>query len=148
VRPLVMAPATVEAEALRQAAEALRVFAQALPEAALVFVENQRDGRLADLKPRSEAALVWREELAPLLAGPGCHHLVMPLIEADAWGAYEDHGLRFIKAMSMAPSEAAQILGEEVSDAKIMRSAVTAFVRAMRAELGRVLPGLVSQENA
>lgn len=148
VRPVVMVPSTVEAEALRQAAIALRTFSEALPGASLVFVENQRDGRLADLKPRSEAALVWREGLAPFLAEPGRHHLVMPLIEADAWAAYEDHGLRFIKAMSMAPSEAAQLLGEEISEAKIMRSAVTAFVRAMRVELARVLPGLVTRGEA
>ncbi len=147
VRSVVMVPATVEAEALRQAAVALRTFGEALPEASLVFVENQRDGRLADLKPRSEAALVWREVLAPLLSEPGRHHLVMPLIEADAWSAYEDHGLRFIKAMSMAPSEAARLLGEDVSEAKIMRSAVTAFVRAMRVELARVLPDLATREG-
>jgi hypothetical protein len=147
VRPVVMVPATVEAEALRQAAVALRTFGEALPEASLVFVENQRDGRLTDLKPRSEAALVWREALAPLLSEAGRHHLVMPLIEADAWSAYEDHGLRFIKAMSMAPSEAARLLGEDVSEAKIMRSAVTAFVRAMRVELTRVLPELATRES-
>lgn len=145
VRPVVMVPATVEAEALRQAVIALRTFAEALPEASLVFVENQRDGRLIDLKPRSEAALVWREALAPLLVATRRHHLVMPLIEADAWSAYEDHGLRFIKAMSMAPSEAAQLLGEDVSEAKIMRSAVTAFVRAMRVELAKALPGLATR---
>ena len=65
----------------------MRAFAEALPEATIVFVENQRDGRLADLKPRSEAAAIWRGEIEPLLEPPGRHRLTMPLIEADAWSA-------------------------------------------------------------
>ncbi len=145
---VVLVPAPVESEALRQAAVTIRAFAAALPEANIVFVENQRDGRLSELKPRSEAAVVWRSELAPLLGGEGRHHSVMPLIEADAWSAYENHALRFIKAMSLAPVEAAALLGEEVSEAKIMRSAVTAFVRTMRAELAPLLPGIVASGEA
>ncbi|PJI54239.1 hypothetical protein CTI14_17850 [Methylobacterium radiotolerans] len=145
---VVLVPAPIESEALRQAAATIRAFAQALPQASIVFVENQRDGRLSELKPRSDAALVWRSELAPLLDGPGRHHRVMPLIEADAWSAYENHALRFIKAMSLAPIEAAALLGEEVSEAKIMRSAVTAFVRTMRAELAPLLPGIVAPGEA
>ncbi|WP_146056511.1 hypothetical protein [Methylobacterium sp. V23] len=145
---LVLVPALVESESLRQAAGTIRAFAGALPEATIAFVENQRDGRLSDLKPRSGAVTVWRSELAPLLDGPGRHHLTMPLIEADAWSAYENHALRFIKAMSLAPVEAAALLGEEISEAKIMRSAVTAFVRTMRAELAPLLSGVVAPGDA
>lgn len=145
---VVVVPAVVEGEALRQAAGTMRAFAEALPEATIVFVENQRDGRLVDLKPRSEAAAIWRGEIEPLLERPSRHRLTMPLIEADAWGAYENHGLRFTKAMSMPPAEAAALLGEEVSEAKIMRSAVVAFVRAMRAELATVLPTVLPRGDA
>lgn len=144
---LVLVPAPVESEALRQAGRTMLAFADALPKATIAFVENRRDGSLAEQRPRSEAAQVWREEVAPLLAGPRRHRLVMPLIEADAWGAYENHALRFIKAMSLAPAEAAALLGEEISEAKIMRSAVTAFVRAMRAELACVIPGALPPEG-
>lgn len=145
---VVLATAVVEAEAMRQAAQAIQTFAHALPHATIAFVENQRDGRLDDLKPRSEAAQVWRDELGPLVAPAGRRHIVMPLIEADAWSAYENHALRFVKAMSLDPREAAELLGESVSEAKIMRSAVTAFVRAMRNELSSIIPGVVPQERA
>lgn len=145
---VVLVPAPVESEALRQAATTMRAFAEALPDAVIAFVENQRDGRLADLKPRSEAAAIWRGEIEPLLELPGRHHLTMPLIEADAWGTYENHALRFTRAMSMPPVEAAALLGEEVSEAKIMRSAVVAFVRAMRVELATVLPTVLPRDNA
>ena len=145
---LVLVPAVVEGEALRQAAGTMRTFAEALPEATIVFVENQRDGRLADLKPRSEAAAIWHGEIEPLLELPGHRRLTMPLIEADAWSAYENHGLRFTKAMSMPPAEAAALLGEEVSEAKIMRSAVVAFVRDMRTELASVLPTVLPRGDA
>lgn len=138
VRPVVLVPALAETESLRQAAETIRRFDEALPGATLALVENQRDGALSDLRPRSDAAQVARDELLPVLGGRP--HLVMPLIEADAWQSYESHNLRFIKAMAMSPVEAAALLGEEIADVKIMRSAVTAFVRHMRAELSRVLP--------
>lgn len=132
----VFVPATAEAEALRQAASTLKLFGAALPQATLVFVENQRDGVLADLKPRSEAATVLRDELRPLLDGR--LHLTMPLIENEAWAAYENHNLRFLKALAMSPARAAELLGEEVSEAKIMRSAITHFVRHMQAELAKL----------
>ncbi len=64
----------------------------------------------------------------------------MPLIEAEAWAAYEAHNLRFIKAMAMTPADAAALLDEEIAEVKVMRSAVTQFVRTMRGELARVLP--------
>lgn len=134
---LVLVPALVEAEALRQAVATIRAFETALPAANIAFVENQRDGSIADLKPRSEAAQVVRNELLPLLGAR--HHLVMPVIEADAWAPFEAHSLRLLKAMTMAPSVAAELLGEEVADAKIMRSAITAFLLHMRAELSQVL---------
>lgn len=145
---LVLVPAPVESEALRQAGRTMQAFAEALPQATIAFVENRRDGSLAEQRPRSEAVQLWRDEVAPLLAEPRRHHLVMPLIEADAWSAYENHALRFIKAMSLPPAEAAILLGEEVSEAKIMRSAVTAFVRAMRAELASVIPTILPKEEA
>lgn len=148
MEPVVLVPAVAEAEALRQAAETIRTFAQALPRATIVFVENRRDGGLADLKPRSETARVWRDELEPIVGSTGLRRLVMPLIEADAWSAYENHALRFVKAMSLDPREAAALLGESVSEAKIMRSAVTAFVRAMRSELSAIVPSVVPQETA
>lgn len=134
---LILVPALVEAEALRQAAATIQAFEIALPAATIAFVENQRDGSVADLKPRSEAAQVLRNELMPLLGAR--HHLVMPCIEADAWAPFEAHNLRLIKAMTMAPAVAAELLGEEVADAKIMRSAITAFLQHMRAELSQVL---------
>ncbi|MFL1873613.1 hypothetical protein ACIKT0_00010 [Hansschlegelia beijingensis] len=147
ISAVVLVPAVIESEALRQAADTIRLFGEALPGARIAFVENQRDGRLTDLKPRSEAATVWRDALQPMLEAPGRSHLVMQLIGADAWSSYENHSLRFIKAMSLPPIEAAALLGEEVSEAKIMRSAVTAYMRAMRIELARVVPSVISPES-
>lgn len=138
VKPVVFVPALAETESLRQAIETIRLFDLALPGATLAFVENQRDGRFADLRPRAETALLIKDELLPLIGERP--YLTMPLIEGEAWTAYESHNLRFIKAMAMAPAEAAELLGEEIADVKIMRSAITAFVRTMRAELSRVLP--------
>lgn len=39
----------------------------------------------------------------------------------------------------MPPAAAAELLGEEVVDAKIMRSAIAAFLQYMKAELSPVL---------
>lgn len=138
MKPVVFVPALAETDALRQAVDTIRLFEATLPGATIAFVENQRDGRFCDLKPRSEPAILIRNELRPLLGERPW--LTMPLIEAEAWAAYEAHNLRFIKAMAMAPADAAALLGEEISEVKIMRSAVTQFVRVMRAELARVQP--------
>lgn len=139
-----LVPAVVESEALRQAAATLVAFAAALPDATIAFIENQRDGGLDGLGSRSEARAVWRGELAPLLAAPRRHHLVMPAIGADAWAPFEDRHMRFVKVIGLSPEAAAELLGEDESEAKIMRGEVTRWVACMRTELGRVVPDVLS----
>lgn len=140
---LLLVPGVAEPEALRQAAATLAAGVRALPSAKRVFVENRRNGAIADLSPHSEAAAIVKSELAPALKGVA--RITMPLIEGDSWQPFENASVRFIKAIAMLPQEAAALIGEDVANAKVMRSDVARFFKAMQAEFGRLVA--LSQES-
>lgn len=140
---LLLVPGVAEPEALRQAAATLAAGSKALPSARRIFVENRRNGAIADLSPHSEAAAIVKGELAPALKGVA--RMTMPLIEGDSWQPFENASLRFIKAIAMPPQEAAALIGEDVANAKVMRSDIARFFKAMQAEFGRLVA--LSQES-
>ena len=61
------------------------------------------------------------------------------------WQPFENASLRFIKAIAMPPQEAAALIGEDVANAKVMRSDIARFFKAMQAEFGRLVA--FSQES-
>ncbi|MCA0418547.1 MAG: hypothetical protein LCH80_07460 [Proteobacteria bacterium] len=139
---LLFVPGVAEPEALRQGAATLAAGAKALPSAKRVFVENRRNGAIADLSPHSEAAAIVKGELAPALKGVA--RVTMPAIEGESWQPFENASLRFIKAIAMPPLEAAALISEDVANAKVMRSDIARYFKAMQAEFGRLVA--LSQE--
>lgn len=134
---LLLVPAVREIAAVEGAIETLTDLRRVLPGAVPVFVENQRDEAFATVKPASDLGALLRERLQPAL--DGCQRLTMPAIEGEAWQVFEASGLRFLKVVALNPTEVAARIEEDVADAKIMRSYVVRYLRAMHAELARVL---------
>lgn len=133
---VVLVPAVRESAALEGAVETLSVLRRALPSALPVFIENQRDETFATLKPNSELGRFVQQHLAPAL--DGCARLSMPAIEGEAWATFEATGLRFLKALALSPSEVSALIQEDIAEAKIMRSYIVRYLRAMHAQFGTV----------
>ena len=134
---VVMVPAVREIAAVEGAIETLTDLRKVLPGAVPVFVENQRDEPFATVKSASDLGTLLRERLQPAL--DGCVRLTMPVIEGEAWQVFEAAGLRFLKVLALSPAEVAARIEEDVADAKIMRSYVVRYLRAMHAEFAKVL---------
>ncbi|MBX9842120.1 MAG: hypothetical protein K2Z80_09975, partial [Xanthobacteraceae bacterium] len=84
---LVVTPFTCQAESMRRGAKAAKAFLDVLPGVRLVLIENQRDGKIAELHPASDAAEAYRSAIAPL-AKDGTV-IRMPIIEAGSWRPFE-----------------------------------------------------------
>jgi hypothetical protein len=132
MRAVIVVPAVREAAAVSGGIAALAALRRALPQALSVCVENQRDGAYATVLPSTELGRLLRDELPPTLEG--CLRLTMPAIEGDAWSTFEAAGLRFLKVLALSPEEIAALTHESVADAKIMRSFVARYLRAMDIE--------------
>ena len=132
MRAVIVVPAVREAAAVSGGIEALAALQHELPQALPVWVENQRDGPYATVLPSTELGRMLREELPPALEG--CLRLTMPAIEGDAWSTFEAAGVRFLKVLALSPQEIAALTHESVADAKIMRSFVARYLRAMDIE--------------
>jgi len=136
VRAVVLVPAVRETAAVEGAIETLATLRAALPGAVPVFLENQRDDGFDTVKSNSELGRLLRDQLPAALEG--CARLTMPAIEGEAWASFEAAGLRFIKALAMSPADVAASIQEDVADAKIMRSYLVRYLRAMHAEFQKV----------
>ena len=134
---VLIVPAVREIAAVEGAIETLTDLRKVLPGAVPVFVENRRDEAFATVKPASDLGALLRERLQPAL--DGCVRLTMPVIEGEAWQVFEAAGLRFLKVLALSPAEVAVRIEEDVADAKIMRSYVVRYLRAMHAECAKVL---------
>ncbi|WP_419829838.1 AAA family ATPase [Methylobacterium sp.] len=136
MRAVLLVPAVRESAAVEGAIETLATMRRALPHAVPVFIENHRDEPFAMVKPGSDLGQLLRERLAPAL--DGCMRLTMPAIEGEAWATFEAAGLRFLKALALSPPEVAALIQEDVAEAKIMRSYIVRYLRAMHAELATI----------
>ena len=65
--------------------------------------------------------------------------LVMPAIAKEYWAPYEGAGLRFIRAIALAPEAASRTLKREVGEVKVMRAQITKYFRAMHAQLSQII---------
>lgn len=134
---VVFALAPGEIEAVRKGAAALQTFREALPCAQRVFVENRYGQKtIKDLAARQDTAAIIRKELLPALKG--AQRLIMPAVEADSWAPFENAGIRFIKAIAMKPEEAAERLGEDIANVKVMRADLVRFFKAMHGQLSQL----------
>lgn len=133
---VLLVPAVREVAAVESAIETLSLLRPALPAAMPVFVENQRDEPFSTVKPNTELGRLLNESLPASLEG--CDRVAMPAIEGDAWPSFESAGLRPLKALALSPAEVASLIHEEVADAKIMRSYIVRYLRAMHAEYNRI----------
>lgn len=125
LRVLIVVPFVAESEAIRQAGYTARLLLGRLPGAFLVLIENERDGRVADLHPASDAAQAVRREIMPLKR---LARLVrMPLIEAGSWRPFEAAGCRPLDVVAMSVAQVMEVTGLPRAEAKIVRGDVAAW---------------------
>jgi hypothetical protein len=134
---LILVPAVCDTAAVKGAIETLGLIRPVLPGAVPVFIENQRDKPFEETRPGSDIYQVLLSELP--FALDGCHALAMPEIQGDAWQVFEQAGIRFTKAVGLAPGELATHLGESIAETKIMQSHIARYLVTMRRELARCL---------
>jgi hypothetical protein len=133
--PIIFVPFTAEAEAMRQAHWTVERLMTAIPRANIVLVENQRDGRIADLHPASAAWQEWSERLRP--AAESNTLIVMGAIPGGSWRYFEAAGSRFIDVVDLDTRAAMQLSGLPRAEAKIARGDVAQWLVALFAELDR-----------
>jgi len=126
---LILTPYTCQAEAMRRGVQSATAFMEALPQARLMLVENERDGRICDLHPSSEAAAVSRNLVGPLASKAVT--IKMPAIEADSWAPFEAANIRLMDAVMMPVREIMGITGLPLPEAKIVRGDVAAWCDSM-----------------
>lgn len=126
---LILTPYTCQAEAMRRGVQSASAFTEALPQARLMLVENERDGRICDLHPASEAAAVARSLIGPLAAKAVT--VRMPAIEADSWAPFEAANIRLMDAVMMPVRAIMTITGLPLPEAKIVRGDVAAWCDTM-----------------
>ncbi len=126
---LIVTPYTCQAEAMRRGVQSASAFMEALPRARLMLVENERDGRICDLHPSSEAAAVGRGLIGPLAAKAAT--IQMPAIEADSWAPFEAANIRLMDAVMMPVREVMAITGLPLPEAKIVKGDVAAWCATM-----------------
>jgi len=137
--PLVFLPFLAESEAIDQASWTAERLKAALPAARICIVENQRDGRIADLHPESSAARAYSQHLRNL--GGGVSHLTMPAIPGRSWRHFEVAGCRFADVVDLPTPEIMQLTGLPRAEAKIARGDIAQWLISIFAELDLVLSG-------
>jgi hypothetical protein len=134
---ILLAPALAEPESLRQTTETIQSFRRVLPSFRTVFVENRRDGAIADLPPGSEGARIIETNIKALIASGSS--IVMPPIEGASWRYFEQHSCRPIDVVGMEISQIVEMTGLNRTEAKIARADVAAWLGAMQESLNPIL---------
>jgi hypothetical protein len=134
---LVLTPMTRQAESMRRGIKAGRAFLDVLPAARFVLVENERDGRMLDLHPSSDAAEVYRNLIVPLTEQATM--IRMPLIEAGSWQPFEAAGVSFVDAVTMTIENVMSISGLPKPEAKIIRGDVAGWAEIMFSEFDKLI---------
>ncbi|MCA3581741.1 MAG: AAA family ATPase [Burkholderia sp.] len=135
--PVVFVPFTAEAEAIRQAHWTVERLTTAIPGAAIILAENQRDGCVADLHPASAAWQEWTDKLKPTAASNAL--IIMGAIPGGSWRYFEAAGSRFIDVVDLETLAAMQLSGLPRAEAKIARGDVAQWLVALFDEFDRVL---------
>jgi hypothetical protein len=127
---------TIEEESIIKAWEAYQHAGRVLPDGKLLFVVNERFGRIVDLHPESSANKTYEKLIVPLLSRYPV--LTMPAIAAGSFGIFEPHRLRFSNIVQMSPSELRALTGLDRAEAKIARGDVAAFLYKMFEQFDRL----------
>jgi hypothetical protein len=122
---------------MRRGIKAGRAFLEVLPAGRLVLVENERDGRVTDLHPSSDAAEVYRTLIVPL--ADQATVIRMPLIEAGSWQPFEAAGVSFVDAVTMTVENVMSISGLPKPEAKIIRGDVAGWAEIMFSEFDKLI---------
>lgn len=136
-RVFIVTPFTCQAESMRRGAKAARAFLDALPNAQLVLIENQRDGAIDGLHPASDAAEAYRSTIAPL--AKDAVMLRMPVIEAGSWRPFESRGIRLVDAVTMPVEAVMERTGLPRPEAKIVRGDVAGWCGEMFAQFDKLI---------
>ena len=134
---LLAVPYLAEGEAIRQAGRTLELLTAQLGSPRLMLVENERDGRIADLHPASDALAAHRRIIAPLLKQADL--IAMPLVEAGSWRPFEAAGCRPIDVAAMDVADVMRVTGLPRPEAKIVRGDVAAWLSDMLDGLARII---------
>lgn len=134
---VVLVPTVAEPESLQQAAIALNGLKRILPSVETVLIENQRDGALGDLIAGSEAEIIFRTQLLPLLRT--VPRVVMPAVAGRSWALFERHYCRPLQVVGMELEEVMALSQLPRSEAKIARGDVAAWVAEIEQEFGPIL---------
>ena len=135
---VLMVPYVAEAEGIRQAGHTASLIRTRLPDAELVLIENERDGRFNEMSPESDAAAAYGSIIEPLK--PVATVLTMPAVPAGAWRRFEASNCRLITVSGMSSSKVMALTGLPLPEAKIARGDVAGWDGAFFEELDRVLP--------
>lgn len=134
---LLVVPFLAEGEAIRQAANTVDLLLPRLGAGRLLLVENERDGRIADLHPASDALACHRRTIGPLVKQADL--IRMPMVEAGSWRPFEAAGCRPIDVAGMSVKEIMEITGLPRPEAKIVRGDVAAWLSDMLDGLSSVV---------
>ncbi len=135
VTPVIVTPYGATAESMRLGARAAGLWLEKVPDAALVLIENGRDGQIADLHPASDAAAAYRDVIVPLQARAAT--LQMPLIEGRSWNVFEAAGIRPVDVVTMPVADLMAVTGLPKPEAKIARGDVAAWAAVVFDEFDR-----------
>jgi len=134
---MIIAPHLSTTESIRLGARAANSLLSALPEAHLVILGNERDGRVDDLHPGSQTRRLYEEVMRPLLARGTSIRL--PNVPSESWGLFEAAGVRPVDAVRMSVEDVMSITGLPRPMAKIVRGDVAAWLSVIFAQLERVI---------
>lgn len=137
VEVLVLTPYTCQTESMRRGAKSAQAFLDVLPGAHLVLIENQRDGKIADLHPASDAAEAYRSWIVRL--GKKATRIRMPMIAAGSWRPFEALGLRLVDVVTMPIEEVMELTGLPRPEAKIIRGDVAGWCGEMFSEFDKLI---------
>lgn len=133
----VLVPTLAEPESLSLASRTIREICTVLPSAAPVLIENQRDGRLAELLPGSRAYEAYHGQLLPTVGE--APHVIMPAVTGRVWPQFERHHCRPMAVVAMDVPTVMALTGLPRSEAKVARGDVAAWVADMDTALRPVL---------
>lgn len=135
--PLIIVPFMAEVEAIRQARWTIERLRSAMPETHVLLVANERDGKIADLHPASDASVEWKQGLQAL--AQKTRLITLSRIPGGSWRHFEARGSRFVDIVDLDTASVMRITGLPRAEAKIARGDVAQFLVQVFAELDAAL---------
>jgi len=125
-----------EEQSIIEAGKTAKAFLRVLPSTKLVFVENQRIGRL-ELAPAGSAIReAFKNNIQPFLAVS--HTLVIPAVRANSHMRFEQQRVSFTHVGLMSPDEIMAVTGLPKAQSKIVRGDVKFWVMTVTLALNKL----------